>query len=388
MSSIYTSSNDQYFYSNKIKVFPCAYRNSTYDATARLNTEYNFTHLPHTVDKASYIIKFNDKSKSEPKAELICVIQGYYFEIELGDGDYATLQNKYLNICVASPNGVGSIESPHLCSWGSSNTEDTLDIKSGSDTFFAGLKISSGEALSKDTYKCYALKLGASAKLPIMANKIENSAGTGKPISQEFTTEILSATTIISTPDLRVASDKLTVNSNNITANVPVTINSTLNIKAGNTSVLKAESTKVTINKPATIMGKTTIGSGDTKTEIENSTIKTSAINIASNKLIVDSKKVTANIPVTINNTLDVKTETGETSVLTANESQVTINKPTEIKGTSGNLRVDGTGSFGGKLTAGNAPKESNDVVRLGDLDMLTLGNVPILTHEQVNSLF
>ena len=37
MSSIYNN----YFLSDKIKVFPCAYRNSTYDATARLNTEYN-----------------------------------------------------------------------------------------------------------------------------------------------------------------------------------------------------------------------------------------------------------------------------------------------------------------------------------------------------------
>ena len=320
MSSIYTSGNDKYFYSNKIKVFPCAYRNSTYDATARLNTEYNFTHLPHTVDKASYIIKFDNE-------KLICAIQGYYFEIELGAGDFTTLQNKYLNICVASPNGVGSIESPHLCSWESINIEDTLDITKGSNTFFAGLKISSGEALSKDTYKCYALKLSASAKLPIMANKIENSVGTGKPISQEFTTEILSATTIISTPDLRVASDKLTVNSGKITAKVPVTINNTLEVKTGNTSVLKAESTKVTINKPTNITGTTTIKG---TTQIDNSS----------------------------------------------------------SGATDGSLIVAGTGSFGGKLTTDNEPKESKDVVRLGDLDMITLWNVSILTQEQVNLLF
>ena len=94
-SSIYTSGNNVYFYSDRVKVFPCAYRglaNPTEDdkdiiinPTARLNTEYNFTHLPHTVDKKSYIIKFNDISENEPKAELICVIQGYYFEIELLD---------------------------------------------------------------------------------------------------------------------------------------------------------------------------------------------------------------------------------------------------------------------------------------------------------------
>ena len=389
MSSIYTSGKDQYFYSNKIKVFPCAYRNSTYDATARLNTEYNFTHLPHTVDKASYIIKFNDKSKSEPKAELLCVIQGYYFEIELGAGDFTTLQNKYLNICVASPNGVGSIESPHLCSWESINIEDTLDITKGSNTFFAGLKISSGKALSKGSYSCYALKLDASAKLPIRANKIENSAGI--PISTSFTTGALNATTSISTPILNVASDKLIAKSDGITAKVPVTINSTLDVKTGSTSILKAENNQVIINKPATITGKTTIGSDSSKTEIENNIIKTSEIaadkiTVAGDKLIVDSGKVTANVPVTINNTLDVKT--GSTSILKAESTKVTINKPTEIKGTNGNLIVAGTGSFGGKLTTDNEPQESKDVVRLGDLDIITLWNVSILTQEQVNLLF
>lgn len=355
MSSIYTSGNDQYFYSNKIKVFPCAYRNSTYDASARLNTEYNFTHLPHTVDKASYIIEFTSK-------KLICVIKGYYFEIELDDSDSENkdsdkLENNYLNICVASPsssNGDNFVEGPHLCSWESSNIEDTLDIKQGSDTFFSGLKISSGEALSKDTYKCYALKLGASAKLPIMANKIENSAGTGKPISQEFTTEILSATTIISTPDLRVASDKLTVNSGKITANVPVTINNTLEVKdsTATTSILKAESEKVTINKPtsiegtnsnltvagtgtfggkltvtaggasitgATILkgtvgitGKTTIGTSSAKTEIENNKITTAEI--TADKINIEKASGTGSLVIDKkqNNIIEIKNSSDE----------------------------------------------------------------------------
>ena len=271
MSSIYTNGNNSYFYSNKIKVFPCAYRSNAYDATARLNTEHNFTHLPHTVDKASYIIKFNDISENEPKAELICVIQGYYFEIELGTGDYATLNNKYLNICVASPKppeGTDFIEGPHLCSWNSHDgVEATLDGKpEGSDYYiFKGLKIGEG-ALSNGSYQCYALKLDASAKLPIMANKIEDSAedNAGVPISNKFTTGTLSAATIdattsISTPSLNVASDKLIANSDNIIANVPVTINSTLDVKTGDTSVLKAESTKVTINKPTYIKGTTEI---------------------------------------------------------------------------------------------------------------------------------
>ena len=428
MSSIY---NNNYFLSNKIKVFPCAYRNSTYDATARLNTEYNFTHLPHMVDKASYIIKFNDIPENETTTKLICVIQGYYFEIELGDDDYATLQNKYLNICLASPNGAGSIESPHLCSWESSNIEDTLDGKPGGSTdyCFVGLKISApteenpNGKLSRSGYQCYALKLDASAKLPIMANKIENSAGTGKQISQEFTTETLSATTSISTPSLNVANGQLIANSDGIIASTSVTINNTLEVKdsTATTSVLKAENNQVVINKPTNITGtttikgaiqienssdtatdgnlkvagtgtfnskltvtadgadisgttilrdtvditgKTTIGPDGSATEIENNKIKTSEIatdkiTVANSMLAVDSSSITAKVPVTINNTLEVKDSTNTSSILKVEveNNQVVINKPTnitgatEIKGDSGNLKVAGTGEFGGKLT-------------------------------------
>ena len=366
-SSIYTSGNNVYFYSDRVKVFPCAYRNNKYDATARLNTEYNFTHLPHMVDKASYIIEFTEE-------KLICVIQGYYFEIELGDSDSENkdsdkLENKYLNICVASPNGAGSIESPHLCSWDKlSSIEGTLDIEQIGGTFFAGLKIGDGVLSNGAGYQCYALKLDDSATLPIMANKIENIVknsygvenGTGKPISQEFTTETLSATTSISTPELKVASDKLIAKSNGITAKVPVTINNTLEVKdsTATTSILKAEDDQVVINKPTTIndgiaatgtgsfggkltvtaggaditgttqiskssseatdgnltvagtvgiTGKTTIGTGGAVTEIENDTIKTSKITIekASNtgSLVIDKTK---------NNIIEIKNSSDE----------------------------------------------------------------------------
>lgn len=373
MSSIYINGNDSYFYSNKIKVFPCAYRNNTYDATARLNTEYNFTHLPHTVDKASYIIEFTEE-------KLICVIQGYYFEIELGTGDYTTLQNKYLNICVASPNSVGSIEGPHLCSWDSSDSvEAILDGKpEGSDYYiFKGLKIGEG-ALSNGSYQCYALKLDASAKLPIMANKIENiiknkdsvENGTGKPISQEFTTETLSATTSISTPSLNVASGQLIANSDdNIIANVPVTINNTLEVKTGNTSVLKAESTKVTINKPTDITGtteikksssgamdgnlkvagtvgitgKTTIGTDSAKTDIENNKITTSEI-IADKinvKKIADTDTYHLIINKEQNNIIEIKNNKNNPIFSVNTDSGVTYAK--QINADNINAIVEGT---------------------------------------------
>ena len=311
MSSIY---NNNYFLSDKVKVFPCAYRNNTYDASARLNTEYNFTHLPHMVDKASYIIEFDNE-------KLICVINGYYFEIKLSEGDFTKLnydektkKYKYLNICVASPNsdtyGENFIDGPHLCSWNDSDgVEAALDLlqatSSSSVYFFTGLKISSGEALSKDgyqskdSYQCYALKLDDSAKLPIMVNKIENiiknkegvENGTGKPISQEFTTETLSATTSISTPSLNAKS--LIVKDNN------------------DSTILEAHSSGITANRAVQI----------------NSSLTSTSLYVQ---------------------------QTSSTPILKAWSDKVTIHKPTYIKGASSNLIVDGTGTFGGELTVQN----------------------------------
>ena len=400
MSSIYNN----YFLSNKVKVFPCAYRNSTYDASARLNTEYNFTHLPHMVDKASYIIKFDND-------ELICVIQGYYFEIKLGEDDFTKLnydektkKYKYLNICVASPSSSDSanfIEGPHLCSWTSNNIEAGLDLiqatsSSSSVYVFTGLQISeptkenpSGN-LSREGYQCYALKLDDSAKLPIMANKIENSAGTGKPISQEFTTETLSTTTSISTPSLNAKSlivkdnndsTILEAHSSGITANRAVQINSSLtstslDVINGSTQILKAWNEKVIIHKPTTITGtnsnltvdgtgefggkltvttggasiigttilkgkvditgKTTIGAAGAKTEIENGTIKTSKITIekASNtgSLVIDKKQ---------DNIIEIK-DKSNTPIFSVNtDSGVTYAK--QINADNINATVEGT---------------------------------------------
>lgn len=331
MSSIYNN----YFLSNKVKVFPCAYRNSTYDATARLNTEYNFTHLPHTVDKESYIIKFDT-------TKLICVIHGYYFEITLDAGDYSNTlynKNKYLNICVASPNspsGTDFIESPHLCSWAASDTEADLDYSQAEDGgsttvyLFGGLQISDKE-LSRTGYQCYALKLDASAKLPISASKIENSVensmgvenGTGVSISKEFTTKKLTVT-----DSLNEADNKFTADLAGVTVSVPVTINSTLDVKPNGTdSVLTATSEKVVISKPTEVAGNTKI----------IGTLKT-------------TKSIESDAGGTFGNTITVKAGGASITGVT------TIKGTTEIKNSSsiandGNLTVAGTGGFGGKLT-------------------------------------
>lgn len=347
MSSIYNN----YFLSNKIKVFPCAYRNSTYDASARLNTEYNFTHLPHMVDKASYIIKFNDKSKSEPEAKLICVIQGYYFEIELGTGDYTTLQNKYLNICVASPsssNGENFIEGPHLCSWNSNNIEAGLDLiqatSSSSVYIFTGLQISEltkenpSGTLSREGYQCYALKLDASARLPISASKIDNNAGT--PISSSFTTGTLSATT-----SLNVAYGKFTVNSDSITSNIPVIIKKTLDVNTGSTSstsILKAESTregkKVTINGTTTIKGTTKIQNSSSGVNDGNLTV--AGTGSFGDKLTVTTGGASIKGDTTIDGITAIK---GKTTIGTDTNTKTVIDNDTVTtsKIIAGNLVID-----------------------------------------------
>ena len=71
-----------YFASDKIKVFPCAYRGVEYDPEARSMTEYGLTHLYGTPSKSqeSFIVSW-DNPGAENKGLLKCVIGGYYFEI-------------------------------------------------------------------------------------------------------------------------------------------------------------------------------------------------------------------------------------------------------------------------------------------------------------------
>ena len=81
-----------YFDSNKVKVFPCAYRGyagsnrEAIDPYARSFTEYNFSNI-YSKTKDSYVISYNNPI-------LKCVIYGYYFEIDLTDASNV----KYLGI--------------------------------------------------------------------------------------------------------------------------------------------------------------------------------------------------------------------------------------------------------------------------------------------------
>lgn len=89
-----------YFASDKIKVFPCAYRSAEYDPAARSMTEYGLTHLYGTPSKSqeSFIVSW-DNPDTENKGLLKCVIGGYYFEIS--DAKIANLAGKTLYIKTA-----------------------------------------------------------------------------------------------------------------------------------------------------------------------------------------------------------------------------------------------------------------------------------------------
>jgi hypothetical protein len=106
MLKLNTSSNYNFFESNKVKIFPGSYRGNythgekeeaisyVFDPESRLNTEYNYTHLPGINRHASYIVSYNDCTNSDSyKKTLICVLGGYYFEINLDEDDLSYLTN-------------------------------------------------------------------------------------------------------------------------------------------------------------------------------------------------------------------------------------------------------------------------------------------------------
>ena len=79
--------NNTYFLSKNVKVFPSSFRGRysspgdsetyTFDPESRLNTEFNFTHIPGLGgNHSSYIISYDTDTET-----LKCVIGGYYFEI-------------------------------------------------------------------------------------------------------------------------------------------------------------------------------------------------------------------------------------------------------------------------------------------------------------------
>ena len=90
-----------YFKSNDVKIFPCAYRgqdahNEPINPEASSFTEYNFTNIysKQSEKKESFIISYTEN-------ELKCIIGGYYFEI-INLANYEKSSYKYLAIKVVN----------------------------------------------------------------------------------------------------------------------------------------------------------------------------------------------------------------------------------------------------------------------------------------------
>lgn len=106
-----------YFKSNDVKVFPCAYRGQTADnepinPEASSFTEYNFTNIysKQGTNKGSFVISYTDN-------ELKCVIGGYYFEI--ANLNTYTDKSKYKYLAI-------KIENKELVPF-ETTSQDTLD---------------------------------------------------------------------------------------------------------------------------------------------------------------------------------------------------------------------------------------------------------------------
>lgn len=158
-----TNSNDKYFKSQDIRVFPCSYRGYyntatsktlVFDPEARATTESNFTEAFHKLspNKESYIVNWDANN-----GILKCVIGGYYFEIRDCDIEeffwdnngimtpyYLCINTKSVQLGTSEPDESNSRETHVLSPF--DEVTDYLDIKyNATDYAFTGLLVSTTE---------------------------------------------------------------------------------------------------------------------------------------------------------------------------------------------------------------------------------------------------
>lgn len=156
--------NGNYFLSENVKVFPCAYRGQDgagkiFNPEARLNTEWNFTRGVNqwreesdiTTAKQSYIISYS-KPTTEITGILKFILGGYYFEITgLTTEDIASMRNKLLCLKLASIT-TENMATKVIDSW-TTNTSHILDIEISGSYYFTGIKILSTEETDQGDFQ-------------------------------------------------------------------------------------------------------------------------------------------------------------------------------------------------------------------------------------------
>lgn len=136
-----------YLESEKVKVFPCAYRgeNATdttlIDPEARLNTEFNFANMPVDFGR-SYITNYSRTGEAATTKIIInCVIGGYRFELTFDNTDFNTWQNyacinlKDINIAGTGATAVKTKVLANLAD----TTNDYLDQTDSGKKYFMGI---------------------------------------------------------------------------------------------------------------------------------------------------------------------------------------------------------------------------------------------------------
>lgn len=194
-----------YFESNRISVYPTAYRqyvdsnNETIKVNpeARVNTEYNTTHLidglvNHDINNGNFVVDYDSTSKF-----IKFCMQGYYFNLDLSGLNITDL---YVKINIV--NTVSSTDWKYvyeLVPINYDNSNRDLDYKDTSDNKvkFIGLDY----VTSNPTSDYFALLVGGAvpdkSKLEFSTKNVGYFDGTNwYPISTKFTTTTFNATTI------------------------------------------------------------------------------------------------------------------------------------------------------------------------------------------------
>lgn len=165
-----TINSDGFILSSAVRVYPCAYRDSTVDLKSRVNLEENIIRSALR-GTGSYLLQFSSTIK--------CFIKGYYFEFDVDDvGDYIGLK---LNVAATTDDFKAAVLTPFDGSAG-----DCVDQKDSSGVlWFKAVKfLKSGtcdlyfeeaENVKPVSYESVASSYG---KLPITGN-LTNGSGYG-----------------------------------------------------------------------------------------------------------------------------------------------------------------------------------------------------------------
>ncbi len=331
------ASDLNFFKSEDIKVFPCAYRGKKNDLGSEyfnpesiIQSEFNFTNTSNKHWKESYIISYNSTNN-----ELACVIAGYYFKIRnLNNYTALTTNNGYLYIALADKViGTSSDQTTTVLAYLRDYNSDNIGV----DEYLDFKDESTGE------YKFYGLGY-STAKITTPASLIELQVfESGHICYTNMLPEIAHGTTDKSS--ILPGGTKIAqTGANSYAANITTS--------------------QIDITKPVNIAANNalTIGANNNQTIIENGDVNTIHVNAD-----VLQAKTSAGIEI-----LDSKTSNN--NAINVSDNGVAIAGNTTIAGATtvtgnttiaGATTISGTAEVTGKITGTNGADVSGDDITL-----------------------